>query len=92
MLRAEPGAFGAVASDPTVSRLVDTLAAAGRRALEAIRAARSAVREHIWRLAGDAAPNAGGSVIVDLDGVLVLAHYEEQGAAATWKKTFGRPR
>jgi hypothetical protein len=31
MLRAEPAVFGPVASDPTVSRLIDTLAAAGRR-------------------------------------------------------------
>lgn len=31
----------------------------------------------------------GGQVIVDLDGVLVLAHSEEQDAAATWKKSFG---
>ena len=31
MLRAEPAVFGPVASDPTVSRLVDTLAAAGPR-------------------------------------------------------------
>ena len=40
-------------------------------------------------MAGDAAPDAGGQVIVDIDGVLVLAHSEKQDAAATWKKTFG---
>jgi hypothetical protein len=40
-------------------------------------------------LAGAAAPDAGGQVIVDLDGVLVLAHSEKQDATATWKKTFG---
>jgi hypothetical protein len=89
VLRAEPAVFGPVASDPTVSRLVDALAAAGPRALEAIRRARSEVRERVWRLAGPAAPDAGGEVIVDIDGVLVLAHSEKQGAAATWKKTFG---
>ncbi len=89
MLRAEPGVFGAVASDPTVSRLVDTLALAGPRALTAIRRARAEVRERAWTLAGDAAPNAGGEVVVDIDGVLVLAHSEKQDATATWKKTFG---
>jgi hypothetical protein len=47
------------------------------------------VREHVWALAGDAAPDVTGQVIVDLDGVLVLAHSEKQDAAATWKKTFG---
>ncbi|GGZ39811.1 hypothetical protein GCM10010344_00290 [Streptomyces bluensis] len=30
MLRAEPPVFGPVASDPTVSRLIDTLAAGGK--------------------------------------------------------------
>ncbi|WP_395297013.1 IS1380 family transposase [Kitasatospora hibisci] len=89
MLRSEPGVFGAVASDPTVSRLVDTLAAAGPRALAAVRRARADVRERVWRLAGQAAPDANGDVVVDIDGVLVLAHSEKQDAASTWKKTFG---
>ena len=60
MLRAEPGLFGPVASDPPVSRLVDTLATAGPRALAAIRRARAEVREQAWRLAGAAAPDAAG--------------------------------
>jgi len=89
MLRAEPAVFGPVASDPTVSRLIDALAAAGPKALHAIRAARSQAREHVWNVAENAAPDAGGEVIVDLDGVLVLAHSEKQDATATWKKTFG---
>ncbi|QDN95177.1 IS1380 family transposase [Streptomyces sp. S1A1-8] len=89
MLRAEPAVFGPVASDPTVSRLVDTLASSGKRALTAIRRARAQVREHVWSLAGDAAPDQGGQVIVDLDGVLVIAHSDKQDAAATWKRTFG---
>lgn len=89
MLRAEPAVFGPVASDPTVSRLVDTLAAAGPKALHAIRAARAEAREHVWNVAKNAAPDAAGQVIVNLDGVLVLAHSEKQDATATWKKTFG---
>ncbi|MFD9073299.1 IS1380 family transposase [Streptomyces lasiicapitis] len=89
MLRAEPAVFGAVASDPTVSRLVDALASAGPKALAAIRTARAQVREQVWKLAGAVAPDAGGQVIVDIDGVLGLAHSEKQDAAATWKKTFG---
>ncbi|MGY4920826.1 IS1380 family transposase [Streptomyces sp. 900116325] len=89
MLRAEPAVFGPVASDPTVSRLIDTLAAGGQHALAALRSARSHVRQHVWKVAGQAAPNATGSVTVDLDGVLVLAHFDKEGAAATWKKTFG---
>jgi hypothetical protein len=89
VLRAEPQVFGPVASDPTVSRLVETLAAAGPRALTAIRRARAAARERVWKLAGADAPDADGQVIVDIDGVLVLAHSEKQDATATWKRTFG---
>ena len=89
MLRAEPDVFGPVASDPTVSRLVDTLAAAGPKPLTAIRTARAEVRTRVWELAGTNGPAADGSVIVDIDGVLVLAHSDKQDATATWKKTFG---
>jgi hypothetical protein len=81
--------FGPVASDPTVSRLVDVLAAAGPKALTAIRSARAEVRSRVWELAGGDGPAAEGSVIVDIDGVLVLAHSEKQDATATCKKTFG---
>jgi hypothetical protein len=89
MLRAEPEVFGPVASDPTVSRLIDVLAAARPKALTAIRTARAEVRTQVWELAGANGPAADGSVIVDIDGVLVLAHSEKQDATATWKKTFG---
>ncbi|MFC6060893.1 IS1380 family transposase, partial [Streptomyces pratens] len=78
-----------VASDPTVSRLIDTLAASGEKALQAIRSARSEVRDRAWSLAGKNAPDADGQVVVDLDGVLVVAHSEKEDAAATWKKTYG---
>ncbi len=49
MLRAEPAVFGAVASDPTVSRLIDSLASVGPKALAAIRTARAQVREKVWK-------------------------------------------
>lgn len=45
-LRAYPEVFGPVASDPTVSRLVATLAADAPAALAAINAARRAARGH----------------------------------------------
>ncbi|MET7498429.1 IS1380 family transposase [Streptomyces sp900116325] len=89
VLRAEPALFGPVASDPTVSRLVDTLAGSDSHALAAIRRARAEAREHVWKLAQADAPDANGQVIVDIDGVLVLAHSEKQDATATWKRTFG---
>lgn len=89
VLRAEPAVFGPVASDPTVSRLIDTLAASGEKALGAIQRARSEVRSRIWSLAAGHAPDAGGEVTIDLDGVLVVAHSDKQDAAPTWKKTYG---
>ena len=49
LLRAEPGVFGLVASDPTVSRTIDTLAADVPRALVAIDASRAAARAQVWR-------------------------------------------
>src|SRR5690606_19689277 len=41
LLRSQPDLFGPVASDPTVSRLIDRLAAEPARALKAIRTARA---------------------------------------------------
>ncbi len=72
-----------------VFRLVSKLATGGKRVLAPLRTARAEVREHVWKLAGDGAPDAGGQVIVHVDGVLVPAHSETQDATATWQKTFG---
>ena len=47
VLRAQPGVFGRVASDPTVSRLIATLAQDAEDALAALTAARAAVRERV---------------------------------------------
>ena len=52
VLRAQPGVFGPVASDPTVSRLIARLAADADAALAAISAARAAARERVWGWAG----------------------------------------
>ncbi|WP_405140689.1 IS1380 family transposase [Sphaerisporangium sp. NBC_01403] len=90
MLRAQPELFGPVASDPTVSRLIDRLAADPMRALKAIRVARAAARERAWALAGHDAPGAEGELIpLDIDATIVIAHSDKQQATPTWKKTFG---
>jgi hypothetical protein len=90
LLRSSPEVFGPVASDPTVSRLVKTLADAGPKALRALRAARAAARARAWTLAGERAPGAGGTPIpVDLDATIVIAHSEKEHAAPTWKHTYG---
>lgn len=51
----------------------------------AIRTARTEVRAHVWTLAGEATPDAGGQVPMELGGVLVIAHSEKQGPAA-WRR------
>ncbi len=56
---AEPGAYGLVASDPTVSCTIDALATDAPAALAAIDAARAVAREQAWELAGEHAPHAG---------------------------------
>lgn len=55
-MRTEPGVFGLVASDPTVSRLIDTRARDRDKALAAVDAARAAARAATWALAGEHAP------------------------------------
>lgn len=61
LLRAEPALFGRVASDPTVSRTIDALAADAPKVLAAINTARTAVRKRAWAAAGTRAPDHGAS-------------------------------
>lgn len=93
MLRSEPGVFGSVASDPTVSRLITTLAADATAALEAIATARASARSAAWKAAGDRAPGHGVDgdhpLIVDLDATLLTAHSDKESAAPTYKRGFG---
>lgn len=93
LLRAEPGVFGLVASDPTVSRLFETLAADLPSALKAINAARARTRARVWQLAGPDAPDAGSTgdlpLRVDLDATLLDAHSDKEHAAGTFKRGFG---
>ena len=96
-LRAQPGVFGLVASDPTVSRLVGTLAAAGQPALRALRAARGKARVWAWKLAGapvQCRPAAGrqlpggeaeAMVVLDFDATIVISHSDKEQASRTWK-------
>jgi len=92
-VRSEPAVFGQVASDPTVSRFIDTLAADAPTALAAINRARAAVRARVWAMAGPASPDhmmsSKAPLIVDLDSSLITAHSEKQLAAATFKRGFG---
>lgn len=93
VLRDQPRVFGAVASDPTVSRLITTLATDAPAALAAINAARALARSAVWTAAGDRAPDHGVDgehpVIIDLDATLVTAHSDKESAAPTYKRGFG---
>ena len=87
VLRAQPELFGPVASDPTVSRLIDALAADSHAAVTAIRAARGAARDQVW--AHRSPVSATGQIVLDLDATLIGAHSEKEQAAPTFKRGFG---
>ena len=93
LLRAEPGLFGPVGSEATISRMITALAADVDRVITAINTARAAARATAWELAGDTAPNHGITaehpLIVDIDATLVTAHSEKELAAPTFKRGFG---
>jgi hypothetical protein len=82
-VRCQPDRFGQVASDPTVSGLISTLAADVDVALAAIRQARATARARVWELAPITEPD--GWLLIDLDATLVDAHSEKEGAQPTFK-------
>ena len=91
--RSVPAVFGQVASDPTVSRLIDELATDPDAALAAIDRARASGRHQAWHLAGADAPDHQISecnpLTVDLDASLVTAHSEKELSSPTYKRGFG---
>lgn len=93
VLRDEPGLYGPVASNPTITRIIRTLADDADQALAAINTARALARARVWELAGAQAPNydshATSPLIVDIDATLVTAHSEKEDAKPTYKKGFG---
>ncbi|MGP5718005.1 IS1380 family transposase [Brachybacterium sp. AOP42-C2-15] len=93
LLRCEPGLFGPVASSPTISRTLTTLAEDAPAVIEAISRARRAARERAWTLAGDHSPAAQASakapLVIDLDATLINVHSEKEQAAPTFKRGFG---
>ena len=93
LLRCEPDLFGDVASAPTISRMLTTLAEDAPAVIEAISNARRAARERAWALAGEHSPAAGASakspLVIDLDATLINVHSEKEQAAPTFKRGFG---
>jgi Transposase DDE domain group 1 len=83
-IREQEPLFGAVASDATAWRTVAAIAR-DPELRGALRGARRAARESAW--AAGAEPE--GPLFVDLDPTLVEAASEKEGAAPTFKRTFG---
>jgi hypothetical protein len=92
-VRNEPALYGPVASNPTITRIIQTLASDVDRGLAAINQARAAARTRVWKLAGEHAPNhdtdAQDPLIIDIDASLVTSHSEKENAKPTYKKGFG---
>jgi hypothetical protein len=87
LLRAQPELFGAVASDPTISRLLETLGQDPAAAIAAIRQARAAARAAVWGLSSPVP--VAGEVVVDLDATLIGAHSDKEGATPNFKRGYG---
>ncbi len=87
LVRAQPELFGQVASDATVSRLLDRLAGDVEEVIAAIRVARAMAREQVW--ARRSPLPAQGPVVVDLDATLVTAHSDKERATPTFKRGYG---
>jgi hypothetical protein len=80
-LRDQRPLFADVASDATAWR---ALVALDEPRLQAIRLARAQARRRVWQRAG-----VPERVILDIDGTLVTAHSDKEGAAGTYKGGFG---
>jgi hypothetical protein len=93
VLRHQDELFGPVASAATCWRALDEI---GEGQLRRIGKARAQVRAHVWALLGQvpAARAAGrdigdGVVVLDVDSTIVLAHSDKEGAAPTYKHSYG---
>lgn len=93
LIRSEPGVYGRVASDPTISRLITRLAEDPSPALRAINTARAEARTRAWALAGERAPDhdisPASPLIIDVDATLVTSHSDKENAAPTFKRGYG---
>ena len=87
LLRAQPEIFGPVASDPTISRLLNTLAADADETIAAIRRARATARSSVWERQSPLADQS--QVIIDLDATLIGSHSEKELASPNYKRGFG---
>ena len=88
--------LGAAPSGSTVRR---ALGLADTRMLEKIAQARARIRTHVWTQIAEtpsgfpwlkiAGKTLAGWLVIDMDGTLITAHSDKEGAAPTWKKGYG---
>jgi hypothetical protein len=97
VLRHQHEVFGQVASDTTVWRALDEI---GAVQLRRIAKARAKARARLWTLFGGppraraagrdiSAGDGAGMVVLDVDSTIVIAHSDKEGAAPTYKHTYG---
>jgi len=89
--------LGDAPSGPTIRRALDL--AGGTAMLERIAKARAKARAHVWNLIEEtpsgfpwlaiAGKTLTGWLVIDMDGTLVTAYSDKEGAAPTWKKGYG---
>jgi hypothetical protein len=84
VLRQQPELFGPVGSTPTAWRVIERVAG-DPDGLAGLRAARAHARAAAWR----AAAHPDALLVIDVDGTLLDAHCDKQGAAGTYKGGFG---
>jgi hypothetical protein len=95
-LRDQAELYGPVASDPTLWRTLNEIGEPQRRKIARVRAQ---VRAHVWSLIearhGRIPPSRvadrdlGRTIVIRLDGSLVIAHSEKELAAGTYKGSWG---
>ena len=89
--------LGEAPSGPTVRQALELTG--GMAMLERIAKARARARAHAWQLTEDTAggfpwlviagKGLAGWLVMGVDGTLVTAHSDKEGAAPAWKKGFG---
>jgi hypothetical protein len=84
VLRNQPELSGEVASTATAWRVIEQVAS-DELGMAGLRAAHSQARSRAWA----AGAGVDGLLVIDVDGTLVDAHSEKEGAAGTYKGGFG---
>jgi Transposase DDE domain group 1 len=95
-LRDQPELYGPVASDPTTWRTLEAIGDTQRRH---IAAARAKTRRRVWALIVDrhgrippsrvADTDLGKTIVIRMDATIQIAHSDKEGAAGTFKGTYG---